>query len=53
MTWRGLHPIVNELTATDDRGVKVTQAAFAHLTPVITRHPELPQWSRTITPATG
>ncbi len=53
MTWRGLHPIINELTATYDRGVKVTKSAFAALTPFITRDPKLPKWSLTITTATG
>lgn len=51
MTWRGLHPIVRELTATDERGVKVTKATFAALIPGITRDPSLPPWSVVITPA--
>lgn len=53
MTWRGLPPIVNELTATYDRGVKVTKAAFAKLTRFITRDEHLPKWSLTINPAAG
>lgn len=53
MTWRGLCPIVHELTATYERGVKVTKAAFAALTRFITRDPTLPKWSLTITPTTG
>jgi len=50
MTWRGLHPIVHELTGTYECGVKVTKSAFATLTPFITRDPILPKWSLTITP---
>ncbi len=50
MTWRGLHPIVHQLTGIYERGVKVTQSAFAALTPFITRDPILPKWSLTITP---
>jgi len=44
---------VQELTATYERGVKVTQSAFATLTRFITRDWKRPKWSLTITPATG
>lgn len=53
MTWRGLSPLVHELTTTYERGVKVTKTVFAALTSFITRNPELPKWSLTITPTTG
>lgn len=53
MTWRGVHPLVQQTTAVYERGVRLAKAAFAAIAGRLTRSPTLPKWSLTIQPATG
>lgn len=53
MTWRGVAPIIQSLTATYDRGVRLSRAAFQPIRDRLQRHPELPKWSLTILPASN
>lgn len=50
MTWRGIRPIIRETTAVDERGVRLTKAAFRPIAERLTRSPTLPKWSVTIRP---
>ncbi len=50
MTWKGLRPIVRELTGTYERGVRVTGATFRALAARFERSATLPKWSLTIKP---
>lgn len=50
MTWRGLPPVIHEITKTYDRGVKVARSAMQQLAPLIRRDPTLPKWSLVISP---
>lgn len=50
MTWRNLHPLIREITATYERGVRVTKAAFRPFARRLNRSPTLPKWSLSILP---
>jgi hypothetical protein len=50
MTWRKLHPLVREITATYQRGVRLTKAAFRPFAQRLIRSISLPKWSLTIQP---
>lgn len=50
MTWKGLRPIVRELTGTYERGVRVTGAAFRTIAARCERSATLPKWSVKIKP---
>ena len=50
MTWRGVRPLIHEITKTDERGIKVARSAMQKLAPVIHRDPTLPKWSLVISP---
>ena len=50
MTWRGVRPLVREVTLTDDRGVRVGKAAFVAVAERLTRSETLPKWSVVIRP---
>ena len=50
MTWRAVRPVVGEITATYERGVRLTEAAFRPFAKRLTRSPTLPQWSLCIRP---
>jgi hypothetical protein len=50
MTWRGLHPLVREITNTYERGVRLTKAAFRPIVERLIRSTTLPKWSVTIRP---
>lgn len=50
MTWRKLHPLIREMTATYERGVRVTKAAFRPFAQRLSRSQSLPKWSLSIQP---
>lgn len=50
MTWRTIHPIIREITATYERGVRLTKAAFRPIAERLIRSETLPKWSLTIQP---
>ena len=50
MTWRGVHPVVREITTTYERGVRLTKAAFRSVAQRLIRSPNLPKWSLVIQP---
>ena len=50
MTWRKIHPLIREITATYERGVRLTKTAFRPIAERLIRSPILPKWSLTIQP---
>jgi transposase len=50
MTWRKLHPLIREITATYERGVRLTKAAFRPFARRLSRSQNLPKWSLRIHP---
>jgi transposase len=50
MTWRMISPIVSEITATYERGVRVTKTAFRPIVERLIRSETLPKWSLIIQP---
>lgn len=53
MTWRGVHPVVREITATYERGVRLTKALFRPIARRLIRSDTLPKWSLSIRPSNG
>jgi hypothetical protein len=53
MTWRGLTPLIQEITTTYDRGVKLTRTAFRAVAEKLKRNKNLPKWSLVIPTPTG
>jgi transposase len=53
MTWRGLTPLIQEITATYDRGVKITRTAFRAIAERLQRDPTLRKWSLVILTPSG
>ena len=45
MTWRGFQPLIEDLTATYETGVKLTRKAFRPITERLQRDPQLPKCS--------
>jgi hypothetical protein len=50
MTWKGLHPIVQWVTTTYERGKRMSRQAFAPLAQRLQRSETLPRWSVLIEP---
>ena len=50
MTWKGLHPIVQWVTTTYERGKRISRQAFAPLAQRLQRSQTLPRWSVLIEP---
>jgi transposase len=50
MTWKGVHPLVDLVTATYTTGVKLTQEAMAALETQVARTPSLGKWFVDIVP---
>ncbi|MFO0817845.1 MAG: hypothetical protein U1A77_07885 [Pirellulales bacterium] len=50
MTWKGLHPIVQWVTTTYERGKRISRQAFAPLAQHLQRSQTLPRWSVLIEP---
>jgi hypothetical protein len=50
MTWRGVRPLVGEITTTYQRGVRLTGSAFRPFDKRLLRSPTLSQWSLWILP---
>ncbi|MFO0818733.1 MAG: hypothetical protein U1A77_12375 [Pirellulales bacterium] len=50
MTWKGLHPIVQWVTTTYERGKRISRQAFAPLAQRLQRSETLPRWSVLIEP---
>lgn len=53
MTWRGVRPLVREITATYERGVRLTKALFRPIAKRLIRSKTLPKWSLSIRPKGG
>ncbi len=53
MTWRGVHPLVREITTTYERGIRLTKALFRPVTQRLDRSKTLPKWSLSIRPSNG
>lgn len=53
MTWRGLAPLIQEITATDARGVKLTRTVFRAIAERLKRDKILPKWSLVIPTPSG
>ena len=53
MTWRGVHPLVREITTTYERGVRLTKALFRPIAQRLDRSQTLPKWSLSIRPSNG
>lgn len=53
MTWRGVHPLVREITTTYSRGVRLTKALFRPIAERLIRSATLPKWSLSILPKDG
>jgi hypothetical protein len=51
MTWRSTSPVVREITATYERGVRIAKAAFRPIAERLIRSEALPKWSLCIQPA--
>ena len=51
MTWRAKSPIIREITATYERGVRIAKAAFRPVAERLIRSEALPKWSLCIQPA--
>lgn len=50
MTWKGAHPVVELVTTTYKKGVKLTKAAMQAVEDQLTRLPDLEKWFVDITP---
>jgi hypothetical protein len=50
MTWKMLHPTVELCETIDERGVRLTRAAFAAVEARLERAPDLSRWSVRIQP---
>ena len=50
MTWRKIPPLIREITATYERGVRIAKAAFEPIARRLLRSETLPKWSLTIQP---
>jgi len=50
MTWKGAHPVVELVTTTYKKGVKLTKAAMQAVEAQLTRLPDLEKWFVDITP---
>jgi hypothetical protein len=50
LMWRGVHPLIREITTTYQRGVRLTRTAFRPIANRLIRSPTLPKWSLTIQP---
>jgi transposase len=50
MTWRNVCPLIRECIATDERGVRLTKAAFAPVARRLIRSTTLPKWSLKLQP---
>ena len=50
MTWKGLHPIVQWVTTTYERGKRISRQAFAPLAQRLQHSETLPRWSVLIEP---
>jgi transposase len=50
MTWRAARPLVREITATYERGVRLTKAEFRPVAERLIRSQTLPKWSLRIQP---
>ena len=53
MTWRGIHPLVREITTTYERGVRLTKKMFGPIAQRLIRSETLPKWSLSIRPSDG
>ena len=53
MTWRGIHPLVREITRTYERGVRLTTKEFRPIAQRLIRSDTLPKWSLSIRPCDG
>ncbi len=51
MTWHRVQPLVDLVTHTYDKGVRLTRSAFRPIANRLKRHSTLPKWSLTIHPA--
>lgn len=50
MTWRAVSPLIREITATYERGVRLTKTAFRPIAARLLRSATLPKWSLCIQP---
>jgi transposase len=50
MTWRTINPLIREITAVYERGVRIAKTAFLPIAERLTRSETLPKWSLTISP---
>jgi transposase len=50
MTWRGVQPLIREITTTYHRGVRLTKTAFRLIAKRLIRSQTLPKWSLSIKP---
>ncbi len=50
MTWRGIHPLVREITTIYERGVRLTKSLFRPIAQRLIRSETLPKWSLSIQP---
>ncbi|QEG30079.1 hypothetical protein GobsT_48790 [Gemmata obscuriglobus] len=50
MTRRKFHPLIREITATYERGMRLTKAAFRPFAQRLSRSQSLPKWSLCIQP---
>lgn len=53
MTWRGIRPLVREITTTYERGVRLTKKLFRPIARRLIRSETLPKWSLSIRPSDG
>lgn len=53
MTWRGIHPVVREITTTYERGIRLTKSLFRPIARRLIRSETLPKWSLSIPPRSG
>ncbi|MDY3557469.1 hypothetical protein R5W24_006663, partial [Gemmata sp. JC717] len=53
MTWRGVRPLVREITTTYARGVRLTKPLFRPIAERLIRSKTLPKWSLSIRPEGG
>ena len=52
MTWKGVHPLVELVTATYHTGVKLSKDGMDEIEAQIVRLPDLGKWFVTISPST-
>ena len=53
MTWRGIHPLVELLTSSDETGVKLSPSQYRPVVQRLERSETLGKWSLVITPNTA